>query len=145
MLQRCAEQAGPDGLLFPTVKGGQMNLSLFNNRCSKKAVAATNLPGKLRVYDLRHTAASWVIREEDSVLAVQRMLGHSTSIETLNTCAHLFNDELDQVTNSISKMLKRHKKKEEAACSVRSSEEACGVIFFGRFLDGQAATRDYMW
>lgn len=110
MLKRRAEAAGPDGLLFPTVKGSQVNLSNFNNRYWRTAVTAAKLPDGLRVYDLWHTAASWAIREGASVLAVQRMLGHSTPTETLNTYTHLFDDELDQVTASISKMLKRHKK-----------------------------------
>jgi site-specific recombinase XerD len=49
----------------------------------------------LRFYDLRHTAASLLIREGASVKAVQKQLGHATASITLDTYGHLFPDELD--------------------------------------------------
>jgi hypothetical protein len=53
------------------------------------------LPEGLRLYDLRHTAASLMIREGASVKAVQRQLGHATTSITLDTYGRLFPDELD--------------------------------------------------
>jgi site-specific recombinase XerD len=55
------------------------------------------LPATLRFYDLRHTAASLLIREGASVKAVQKQLGHATASITLDTYGHLFPDELDQL------------------------------------------------
>jgi Phage integrase family len=69
----------------------------------KPAIAATNqaiaqldpdgrpdpLPDDLRLYDLRHTAASLMIRQGASVKAVQRQLGHATASITLDTYGHL--------------------------------------------------------
>lgn len=109
MLKDRAQQAGPDGLLFPAEDGGQVKQSVFHEKHVTPAAVTAGLPKGFRLYDLRHTAASWAIREGASVLAVQRMLGHATPTETLNTYAHLFDDELDQVTASISKMLDRHR------------------------------------
>lgn len=109
MLKRRAKQVGPDGLLFPDVDGSQVNQSEFHWKHVLPAVKQSGMPKGLRLYDLRHTAASWAIREGASVLAVQRMLGHAKPTETLNTYAHLFDDELDQVTASITRMLDRHR------------------------------------
>jgi integrase len=55
----------------------------------------------LRLYDLRHTAASLMIREGASVKAVQKQLGHATASITLDTYGHLFPDELDQLAERL--------------------------------------------
>lgn len=115
MLVERAKRAGPDGLLFPTARGAQVRVTNFNTQYWTKAVAAAGLPAALRMYDLRHTAASWAIRSGASVLSVQRMLGHANPTETLNTYAHLFDDELDQVSKGIRVMLDRHRTATEAA------------------------------
>jgi hypothetical protein len=50
----------------------------------------TLLPEDLRLYDLRHTAASLMIRQGASIKAVQKQLGHATASITLDTYGHLF-------------------------------------------------------
>jgi integrase len=67
----------------------------------KPAVRAVGLPGALRFYDLRHTAASLLIREGASVKAVQRQLGHATASITLDTYGHLFPDELEALAGRL--------------------------------------------
>jgi integrase len=59
------------------------------------------LPEELRLYDLRHTAASLPIRQGASVKAVQRQLGHATASITLDTYGHLFPDELDALAGRL--------------------------------------------
>jgi Phage integrase family len=49
---------------------------------------------ELRWYDLRHTAASLLIREGASIKAVQKQMGHPTAATTLDVYGHLFPDEL---------------------------------------------------
>ena len=51
----------------------------------KPAARAAGLPATLRFYDLRHTAASLLIRKGGSVKAVQKQLGHATTSITLDT------------------------------------------------------------
>jgi integrase len=60
-----------------------------------------SLPEDLRLYDLRHTAASLMIRQGASVKAVQRQLGHATASITLDTYGHLFPDELDALAGHL--------------------------------------------
>lgn len=53
--------------------------------------------------DLRHTAASLAINAGANVKVVQRMLGHKSAKVTLDTCAAPFPDDLDNVTEELSR------------------------------------------
>jgi integrase len=48
-------------------------------------------------HDLRHTCASLAISAGVNVLALQRMLGHTSAKVTLDTYSDLFDDDLDAV------------------------------------------------
>jgi integrase len=52
---------------------------------------------------LRHTAASLAISAGANVKVVQRMLGHKSAKVTLDTYAALFRDDLDNVTEALSR------------------------------------------
>jgi integrase len=86
---------GGDDLVFTAPLGGPLRESKFVPGYFKPAARAAGLPATLRFYDLRHTAASLLIREGASVKAVQKQLGHATASITLDTYGHLFPDELD--------------------------------------------------
>jgi integrase len=70
----------------------------------KPAVRAAGLPEALRWYDLRHTAASLLIREGASIKAVQKQLGHATAAITLDTYGHLFPDELPDLAGRLERL-----------------------------------------
>ncbi|HZD69279.1 MAG TPA: tyrosine-type recombinase/integrase, partial [Actinomycetes bacterium] len=67
----------------------------------KPAVRAAGLPEALRWYDLRHTAASLLIREGASIKAVQKQMGHATAAITLDVYGHLFPDELGDLAGRL--------------------------------------------
>jgi integrase len=90
-----ARPHGSEDLVFTAPLGGPLRESKFVPGYFKPAVRAVGLPLTLRFYDLRHTAASLLIREGASVKAVQKQLGHATGSITLDTYGHLFPDELD--------------------------------------------------
>jgi integrase len=92
---------GPEDLVFTAPLGGPLRESKFIPGYFKPAVAAVGLPPTLRFYDLRHTAASLLIREGASVKAVQKQLGHATASITLDTYGHLFPDELDALAGRL--------------------------------------------
>jgi integrase len=52
-------------------------------------------------HDLRHTCASLAVSAGVNVLALQRMLGHTSAKVTLDTYADLFDDDLDAVAVSL--------------------------------------------
>ncbi len=59
---------------------------VFN--AARKKAGATHV----RPHDLRHAYAAALIRGGESVLVVQRRLGHASPTETLNTYGHLWQD-----------------------------------------------------
>jgi integrase len=85
---------GPEDLVFPAPLGGPMRWSKWVRRYFKPAARDVGLPERLRLYDLRHTCASLLIREGASVKAVQAQLGHATASITLDTYGHLFPSEM---------------------------------------------------
>jgi integrase len=108
---------GPNDLLFTAPRGGPLRESKFVPGRFKPAIGAANqaiatldgqhrpapLPEDLRLYDLRHTAASLMIREGASVKAVQKQLGHATASITLDVYGHLFPDELDALAGRLER------------------------------------------
>jgi integrase len=106
---------GPGDLVFTAPRGGPVRSSKFVPVRFKPAIPAANqaigeldpdsrpdpLPEELRLYDLRHTAASLMIRQGSSVKAVQKQLGHATASITLDTYGHLFPDELDALADRL--------------------------------------------
>jgi integrase len=96
-----SQSHGPDDLAFPAPLGGPMRWSKWTRRYFKPAALTVGLPERLRLYDLRHTCASLLIREGANVKAVQAQLGHATASITLDTYGHLFPDELDQLASRL--------------------------------------------
>jgi integrase len=104
-----------DDLVFTAPRGGPLRESKFVPGRFKPAIGATNqalaqlpkdgrpdpLPEALRLYDLRHTAASLSIRQGASIKAVQRQLGHATASITLDTYGHLFPDEMEALAGRL--------------------------------------------
>ena len=56
---------------------------------------------KITPHDLRHTCASLAVSAGVNVLALQRMLGHTSAKMTLDTYGDLFDDDLDAVAVSL--------------------------------------------
>ena len=76
----------------------------FRRRVWAPALKAAGLPSGLRLHDLRHTAASLLIREGAGVMSVSKQLGHSTPTVTLNVYSHLFEDDLDRLFAGLDEM-----------------------------------------
>jgi integrase len=96
-----SREHGPDGLVFTAARGGPIRESKWVPSYYKPAVRAAGLPEALRWYDLRHTAASLLIREGASIKAVQKQMGHATAAITLDTYGHLFPDELPDLAERL--------------------------------------------
>ncbi|NEG89802.1 tyrosine-type recombinase/integrase [Bifidobacterium aerophilum] len=63
------------------------------------------IKGEMTVHDLRHTAASLMIKSGANVKAVQRQLGHTSAAMTLDVYADLFDDDLDAVGEAMNALL----------------------------------------
>lgn len=93
----------PGGYLFCGPRGAApWQPDNWRARVWKRAIAGSEFEVmNLTPHDLRHTAASMAIAAGAEVVAVQKMLGHATPTETLNTYAHLWPDRLDTITEAV--------------------------------------------
>lgn len=90
------------GLAFPDGADGPIRVTNWNRRTFTPTATDLGLvPPKLRVHDLRHTAASLMIASGAGVKVVQQQLGHRTATLTLDRYAHLFPDELDALSGAL--------------------------------------------
>jgi integrase len=88
-------------LVFTAPQGGPLRERKFLHGQLKPAAVRAGLPGTLRAHDLRHTAASLLIRHGASIKAVQAQLGHKSATVTLDRYGHLWPDELDGLADRL--------------------------------------------
>jgi integrase len=77
-------------LLFPSARGRYIDLERFREREWKPALRAAGVDHR-RIYDMRHTFATWAIRAEVSLFYLSRIMGTSIA-EIDNTYGHLVPD-----------------------------------------------------
>ncbi|MDZ4235725.1 MAG: site-specific integrase [Dietzia sp.] len=94
---------GPEGLLFPGPDGGLLRAPDVRRGWYARAVREAGVP-RVTIHDLRHTAASLAVRAGASVLAVQRMLGHTSASMTLDRYSDLFDDDLTDLAARMDTM-----------------------------------------
>lgn len=101
------QNAGPlwqeFGLVFTSSRGTPLdpsNLRIDFNRILKMA----GLP-KIRIHDLRHTAASLLLNHNVSVIVVSRMLGHSKPSTTLDIYGHLLSEMQWEAAETMDKIV----------------------------------------
>ena len=58
----------------------------------------------LRVHDLRHSHASFLINNGVDILLISKRLGHSNTAMTLNVYSHLYPDRENEAINLINKL-----------------------------------------
>ena len=96
MVGRCGSRSSCLASFKPAVRAANDAIAQLDGQGHPAA-----LPDDLRLYDLRRTAASLMIREGASVKAVQKQLGHATASITLDTYGYLFPDELEALAGRL--------------------------------------------
>ena len=101
-----ADKTGDDHV-FTMVEGGPLHHGNFYNRYFRPAVkvAGKPVPSRLRIHDLRHTHAAWLLSDGVPVFVVQRRLGHSSSATTENVYGHLTPDADDRTLRLVDRRL----------------------------------------
>lgn len=77
--------------VFTMLEGAPLHHGNFTNRYFRPSVRAAGgkVPNRLRIHDLRHTHAAWLLSDGVPVFSVQRRLGHSSSTTTQDIYGHL--------------------------------------------------------
>ena len=90
----------PGALVWTNARGGHLTTpskrSWFYSAVARCKAADEDFP-RVTPHDLRHTAASMLIASGAPVVLVARQLGHQSAKLTLDTYAHLFDDQLSDV------------------------------------------------
>jgi integrase len=83
-LQRLEHQRG---ILFPAAEGGRININNWRNRAWTPSLAAAGIKHR-RIYDLRHTYATWSLAAGVDIFTLARRMG--TSVRMIDrTYGHL--------------------------------------------------------
>jgi integrase len=75
------------GLVFTTAKGTPVEQGRVSHHF-KRTLTRAELP-RVRIHDLRHTAASLMLEQGENPKVVQEMLGHASITLTLGTYSHV--------------------------------------------------------
>jgi integrase len=84
---------------------GRVRYSNFRNRVWIPATEAAELPG-LDIHELRHTAASLMIRAGADPKLSQTQLGHASIAITHDVYGHLFPDRLDELAYKLDELIR---------------------------------------
>jgi integrase len=74
-------------------------------------VKNAELPGNIRMYDLRHTCATLLLSEGENPKVVSERLGHATIVLTLDTYSHVLPSMQEAATEKLENLLFRKKAK----------------------------------
>lgn len=103
-LPRFVTDSLPDaGTVFLSHTNGRISHGNFTHRFFKPAATSIGLP-QLRIHDLRHTNAAWLVQAGVHPKAMQAHLGHSSIKTTLDTYGHLFDDHTELVANALTQL-----------------------------------------
>lgn len=100
------EGRDPDEYVFLSPMGKPLNSQNFNKRVWRKLFDGTNIE-RVRVHDLRHTAASLWISTGATAVETCQLLGHSDPAFTLRVYSHLFKDDMKKVSDSVGELVSR--------------------------------------
>jgi integrase len=81
-----------DALVFTSPQGGPLRHSNLHTRIWRPAIKAFGLPVGIRIHDLRHTGARFMIHEGAHLELVRKQLGHS-SVTVTQRYAHILRSQ----------------------------------------------------
>jgi integrase len=99
-------------LVFTTATGGPIRGNHILQRHFEPLCKELGLP-RIRLHDLRHTAASLLLRNRIPAKVVQEMLGHTTISMTLDIYSHVLPDMQQQAAASLDQLLASPQDKDE--------------------------------
>jgi len=101
LAEHVASKGGDEHVFVSSKAGAVLRNRTFRRGLFDDAAASVGIPG-LTPHELSHTCASLAISAGANIKALQRMLGHSSAKETLDTYSDLFDDDLDGVAVALN-------------------------------------------
>lgn len=98
---------GRDDLLFTTNAGTPISRNTFRTRVWQPAVAVSGVTFNVRMHDLRHAHASWLLAGGADLKTVMDRLGHA-QIQTTQKYLHALADADRRSIDALDRMTKRH-------------------------------------
>lgn len=105
IVRRRAQGRLPTQPLFVSPRGGRLDSRNWRRESGwTDATVSLHLDG-LRPHDLRHTAATLLLRASGDIKAVQSWLGHATAAITLDTYGHVMTDSVNRAADALGAAL----------------------------------------
>jgi integrase len=114
---------GPDDLLFATREGTPISRNTFRTRVWLPAIKASGVDFNIRVHDLRHAHASWLLAGGSDLKSVMDRMGHA-QITTTQKYLHTLPDADQKNLNALDRIRRRKLQHRDAATS--SEEHQAG-------------------
>lgn len=102
-------------LMFPSLKGTVLNERNVVLRHFKPLLPLAGLATTVRLYDLRHTHATLLLKAGVHLKIVSERLGHSSIALTADTYSHVLPGMQDEAASKLNVMLFKSGKREPAA------------------------------
>lgn len=93
--------------LFTKPEWARLHPANFRREVWHPAVAKAGIGRHVRIHDLRHTCASWLIKQGFTPTQVAAYLGHSSPLQTMQTYAHFFADDMADMGEALDEMWRR--------------------------------------
>ncbi len=93
------------GLVFANELGGPLHLDNLRARNFKRVLKRAGLPTNLPVYSLRHSAASALLKDRESLKVVSELLGHASIRLTGDIYSHVTDDMLEEASAKLGKRM----------------------------------------
>lgn len=123
LLAKLPRLAGND-YLFPSPKTGKPFVSIFHSWDTARNNAGLK---DVRIHDLRHSFASYLINRGHSLYEVQKLLGH-TQVKTTQRYAHLSNESLLSAADSAAASVPWDREAREAEAKKEKEKDEKVVI-----------------
>ena len=101
---RAGDEWHDTGFVFTNEKGSPVDRHNLANRHFKKLLAEAGLP-QIRLYDLRHTAATLSLSAGIPVKVVSEMLGHASVAMTLDVYSHVLPHMQEEAVQRMASLL----------------------------------------
>ena len=94
-----------NGFVFATTIGTPLHSANLRNRDLKRILKRAGLREDITLYSLRHSAATALLKDRESIRIVADLLGHSTTRLTADLYSHVTYDMLEEASAKLGKRL----------------------------------------